>query len=45
MVFWGIKLLGNNQCWKISVLLIREKESQIQVLWNRKSSIERSDSG
>ena len=55
MLFWGIKLhqivIGeiweNKHCWKISMLLICEKESQVQDLWNResKSNTKRSDGG
>ena len=54
MLFWGIKLLCNRlkiwekkHCRKISMLFIREEESQTQDLWNResKSIINRSDGG
>ena len=40
-----VKISENKHCRKISMLLIREKESQIQDLWNResKSNINRSD--
>ena len=42
-----VKIWKSKHCRKISILLIRERESQIQDLWNSKSksNINRRDGG
>ena len=42
-----VQIWKNRHCWKVSMVLICEKESQIQNLWNRqsKSNIKGFDSG